>query len=80
MQHGCGAVRRTILSNNDTRGELERLDDALETIDVAKRESMRKLVVGTMFIAPIVASFAIDGLTVGPAMAIPFSPNSSVIS
>ena len=63
------------MSEQDKGGELDRLESALETIDASKRESMRKMVVGTMFIAPVVMSFAINGLTVGPAMA--FIPNST---
>ena len=50
--------------NSDTR-----LDQALETIDAGKRDSMRKLVVGAAFAAPVVASFAIEGMMVTPAAA-----------
>lgn len=64
------------MSEENNGGDLDRLEQALETIDVSKRESMRKMVVGTMFIAPVVMSFAINGLTVGPAMALPNSTAS----
>jgi len=58
------------LSDNRDAGDSERLERALETIDQSKRDSMRKMIAGAAFAAPIVISFAIDGLTVGPAMAI----------
>ena len=48
-----------------------RLDAALETIDATKRDSMRKLVIGAAFVAPVVASFAIEGMMVTPALALP---------
>jgi hypothetical protein len=57
------------VTEQNNGGELERAEQALETIDVSKRESLRKIVLGTMFVAPVVVSFAIDGLMVSPAMA-----------
>jgi len=53
------------MSHNDK----DRLDQALETIDSSKRESMRKLLVGAAFVPPAVASFAIYGMTVTSAQA-----------
>ena len=50
--------------------EADRMERALETIDESRRAALRKLVVGAVFVAPVVASFAINGLTVGPAHAI----------
>ena len=44
------------------------LEKALEKTDVAKRETLRKLVIGSAFVIPVVTSFALDGLTT-PAMA-----------
>jgi hypothetical protein len=35
---------------------------ALESVDAAKRETLRKLILGAAFIAPVVATFSIDGL------------------
>jgi hypothetical protein len=49
--------------------ELERMERALQTVDAGRRAALRNLVVGAVFVAPVVASFAIDGLTVGPAYA-----------
>jgi hypothetical protein len=49
--------------------EAERLEQALETVDEGKRDSLRKLVAGAVFVAPVVASFAINGLTVSAAHA-----------
>lgn len=51
------------------KNEIERLDQALETVDQSRRAALRKLVTTTAFAVPVVASFAINGLTVNPAMA-----------
>lgn len=51
------------------KSEIERLDDALETVDISRREALRKLVTTTAFVAPLVVSFAVNGLTVSPALA-----------
>jgi hypothetical protein len=51
------------------RNEHERLEQALETIDHSRRDALRKLVTTTAFAIPVVVSFAIDGLTVSPALA-----------
>ena len=45
--------------------------DALAGIDAAKRETLNRLIKGTAFVAPIVASFAMDGLTISKAQAQP---------
>jgi hypothetical protein len=58
--------------NSDTR-----LEQALETIDAGKRDSMRKLVIGT-FVAPVVASFAIEGMMVTAASAASNTTTSNV--
>jgi hypothetical protein len=46
------------------------LDRALESVDESRRSFMRKVVVTTAFTAPVVASFAIDGMMVSQASAI----------
>lgn len=51
------------------------LDAALQGLDEAKRETVRRLVLKGVFVAPIVASFAMAGLTVEAAAA---SGNSSI--
>ncbi|MDB5540988.1 MAG: hypothetical protein JWQ89_2715 [Devosia sp.] len=51
------------------KSEAERLERALETIDQSKRDAMRKLITTAAFAVPVVASFAIDGLVVSPALA-----------
>jgi hypothetical protein len=53
------------------------LDAALESIDEAKRETVRRIVLGAAFAIPVVASFAIDGLTVNPAFAAVSNQSSS---
>ncbi len=44
-------------------------DSVLDKVDPAKRAFVRKVVRGTAFVAPVVASFSLDGLTVGDAQA-----------
>jgi hypothetical protein len=51
--------------NND----IERLEQALKTVDVTRRDALRKIVLTTAFVAPVVASFTVDGLTVSSALA-----------
>ena len=55
--------------------ENQKIDDALGGIDEPKRATLTRLLTGTAFVAPIVASFAIDGLTISKAQAL--TPNGS---
>ena len=57
--------------------ELDRVEAALDRVDEGKRSALRKIVLGTAFAAPVVASFAINGMMVTPAMAVS-SSNSTV--
>jgi hypothetical protein len=43
--------------------------DAFAGIDEAKRATLTRLVTGTAFVAPLVASFAMDGLSISKAYA-----------
>src|SRR5258708_9595217 len=47
----------------------QKIDDALAGVDDAKRATLRRLLTGTAFAAPIVASFAMGGLTISEAQA-----------
>jgi hypothetical protein len=49
----------------------KKIDDALAGVDAGKRETLTRLITGTAFVAPIVASFAMDGLTISKAQALP---------
>ena len=51
--------------NNET----ERMEQALEGVDAGRREALRHLVKTSAFVVPVVVSFAIDGLTISPALA-----------
>jgi hypothetical protein len=51
------------------RSSNDRLEAAMEAIDESKRASLRRMVVATTFVAPVVASFAIDGMMVSSALA-----------
>ena len=57
--------------------ESERLEQALETVDKGRRDAMRKLIATSAFAVPVVASFAINGLTVSSALAIPLNSTTS---
>jgi hypothetical protein len=50
--------------------ESKKIDDALAGIDEAKRATLTRLITGSAFVAPIVASFAMDGLTISKAQAV----------
>jgi hypothetical protein len=45
----------------------EKLDDALAGIDEDKRATLSRLITGTSFVAPVVVSFAMQGLTISTA-------------
>jgi hypothetical protein len=45
------------------------VEKALEGVDERKRATLSRLIVGTSFVVPVVASFAIDALTISKAMA-----------
>jgi hypothetical protein len=62
-RYGCRSARGFKMQDN-----FAQLEKALEKTDVAKRETLRKLVIGSAFVIPVVTSFALDGLTT-PAMA-----------
>lgn len=47
----------------------EGVDRILERVDPAKRLFLKSLVVGSAFVAPLVASFSLDGLSVYEAHA-----------
>jgi hypothetical protein len=49
----------------------KKIDEALAGVDEAKRATLARLLTGTAFVAPIVASFAVDGLTISKAQAVP---------
>ena len=53
----------------------KKIDAVLAEVDDAKRATLTRLLTGTAFVAPIVASFAMDGLTVSKAQAA--NPNGS---
>src|SRR5690242_1106272 len=56
-----------------------RVDEALNGLDQDKRDTLRRLVRGTTFAAPVVASFAMQGISINPAhAAIGSSANSTV--
>jgi hypothetical protein len=47
----------------------EELESVLDRVDPAKRAFLKKLVVGTAFVVPTVASFSMDGLSLYEANA-----------
>lgn len=53
----------------DSENRQQQLDASLESIDQSKRETLKRLAFGSVYAVPVVASFAIDGLTISPALA-----------
>lgn len=56
----------------------DKLEPILDQVDPSKREFLRRVIVGTAFTAPIVASFSMDGLSPNEAFAQPISPNITI--
>jgi len=54
------------MAESDKKDELDR---ALDGIDAGRRDFLRKVVLTTAFAAPLVSSFAIDGMLVSKALA-----------
>jgi len=50
------------MTEMNTQGGPNSADRALAGVDAAKRETLRKLILGTAFVVPVVASFSVDGL------------------
>ena len=46
-----------------------KIEDALNGVDEGKRATLRRLITGTVFVAPFVASYAMDGLVISKAEA-----------
>jgi hypothetical protein len=53
-------------------------DRALAAVDAAKRETLRKLILGAAFVVPVVASFSVDGLVSSAHAGIVCGPNSTI--
>jgi hypothetical protein len=47
----------------------EKIDALLEKVDADKRATLKRLILGTAFVVPLIASFPIDGLTIDRALA-----------
>jgi hypothetical protein len=62
------------MSGSESQNVLREVDEALASVDAAKRETLRKLILGAAFVVPVVASFSIDGLTSAAAGGV-CSPN-----
>jgi hypothetical protein len=60
--------------------ENKKIDDALAGIDAGKRQTLSRLITGTAFVAPVVASFAMDGLTISKAQAQPANGSGALLS
>jgi hypothetical protein len=56
------------------------ISEALEGLDQGKRETLSRLISGSAFVAPVVASFAMQGLSIRPAEAQPASSSNQTIS
>ena len=47
----------------------EKIDALLDKVDADKRATLKRLILGTVFAVPVIASFPIDGLTIDSALA-----------
>jgi hypothetical protein len=47
----------------------EKIDALLDKVDADKRATLKRLILGTVFAVPVIASFPIDGLTIDSAFA-----------
>ena len=47
----------------------EKVEALLDKVDADKRAMLKRLILGTAFAAPVIASFPIDGLTIDSALA-----------
>jgi hypothetical protein len=56
-------------------GDGKKFERALDGVDESKRKAIARLATGGAFLAPIVAVFAMQGLTIRPAMA----ANSTIV-
>jgi hypothetical protein len=54
--------------------------EALDGLDQGKREMLTKLISGSAFVAPVVASFAMQGLSIRPAEAQAGSSSNQTVS
>lgn len=54
------------------------IDSSVEGLDANKRETLNRLLTGTAFVAPIVATFAMDGLAISKAVALPNGTGSGI--
>jgi hypothetical protein len=50
------------MSDANKSPDLQSADRALTAVDAAKRETLRKLILGAAFVIPVVATFSVDGL------------------
>ena len=57
------AVRGVRAMSKHEREVATQVDGALASVDVAKRETLRKLILGAAFVVPVVASFSVSALT-----------------
>lgn len=62
---------------NSTRKDL---DSALEGVSEDRRQFLRKVVLTTAFSAPIIASFAVDGMMINSATAATPWPGNQTVS
>ncbi len=52
---------------HDANGHRRNLEEALEGVDQEKRSTLARLITGTSFVAPLVASFTMTGMSTASA-------------
>jgi hypothetical protein len=61
------------MDNDDQRDATPVASELLEHVDEAKRSSLRKMVIGSAYAVPAIASFSLAGLSTAEAAA--YTPN-----
>ncbi|MBR0963344.1 hypothetical protein JQ554_04445 [Bradyrhizobium diazoefficiens] len=54
------------------------VESAVTGLDESKRKTLSRLLTGTAFVAPVVASFAMDGLVISKAFAVTNGTGSGI--
>jgi len=65
----------------DMAGPDENIESAMQGFDEQRRESLKRLIRGSAFVAPVVVSFAMQGVSIRPAHAASSAfPNSTHVN
>jgi hypothetical protein len=60
-------------------GGVPKVEEATRGLDEEKRKTLTRLVTGTAFVAPVVASFAMDSMTIAKAVTVGNGTGSNIV-